>query len=309
MLDAQADGPASALLPPRLSRRAVMPESPNVLEVTAANFQQEVVEVSKTLPVVVDFWAPWCGPCRQLGPLLDKLASEFAGRLRVAKVNTEQAPDLAGAFGVSSIPYVVAVRDGQIVDEFVGLLPEPTLRAWIQRLLPSPLDDLLKKGKELEAADLAGAERTYREAMSLDARDDRAKVALTRVLLALGRDAESRAVIDELAARGYLEPEAEQVRSQLDLRAAAAEAGGVEEARRAAEAAPDDLSLRIKLADALAVAQRHQEAMDTLIDVIRQDRAGRGDEARQTMVKIFDMLGPQHPLVPEYRRKLATALY
>jgi putative thioredoxin len=286
-----------------------MPGVPNVVEVNAANFQTEVVEASKSVPVIVDFWAPWCGPCRQLGPLLDKLATEYAGRLRVAKVNTEESPDLAGAFRVSSIPYVVAVRDGQLVDEFVGLLPEAALREWVGRLLPSPLEELLKKGKELEGTDLAGAEAAYREAQGLDAKDDRPKVALARVLLALSRDAESRALIDELAARGFLEPEAEQVKSQLELRAAAAEAGGVEEARRAAEANPDDLGLRIKLADALAVGQRHQEAMDVLLDVIRRDRSGHGDAARQTMVRVFDLLGPQHPLVSEYRRKLATALY
>jgi len=286
-----------------------MPDSPNVLEVTAANFQDVVVQASKSTPVVIDFWAPWCGPCRQLGPLIEKLAGEFTGRVRVTKVNTQDNPDLAGAFGISSIPHVIAVRDGQIVDEFVGLLPEANLRAWFERLVPSEVDQLLAKGKELEPTDPAAAEQVYRHALAKSDKDDRPKVALARVLLVLGRDAESRSLIDELAARGYLEPEAEQVKSQLDLRAAAAEAGGVDEARRAAEAAPNDLGLRIRLADALAVAQQHQEAMDLLIDVIRADRSGRGDEARQSMVKIFDLLGPQHPLVSDYRRKLATALY
>ncbi|HEX6987638.1 MAG TPA: tetratricopeptide repeat protein [Planctomycetaceae bacterium] len=286
-----------------------MPDQPHAVDVTAANFQQEVVEASKSVPVVVDFWAAWCGPCRQLGPLLDRLAAEFAGRFRLVKVNTEEAPDLAGGFGVSSIPYVVAVRDGQIVDEFVGLLPEPALRAWIERLLPSPVDELLAKGKSLEESDPASAERTYREAAALAPQDDRAKIALARVLLAQNRDEESRSLVDELSARGFLEPEAEQIKSQLDLRAAASEAGGVEEARRAAEADPGDLSLKIRLADALAVSRRHEEAMNLLLDVIRADRSGHGDAARESMVKIFDLLGPQHPLVSEYRRKLATALY
>lgn len=289
--------------------RPAMPDSPNVIEVTSANFQQDVVEASKTVAVVVDLWAPWCGPCRQLGPLLEKLAAEYGGRVRLAKVNTEAAPDLAEAFRVSSIPHVVAIRDEQIVDEFVGLLPEPQLRAWFARLVPSPVDELLKRGRELEASDPAGAEAAYLEAMALDEKDDRPKVALARILVALGRDDESRSFIEGLAARGYLEPEAEQVKSQLDLRAAAAEAGGVEEARRASEASPGDLSLRIRLGDALAVSQRYEEAMDLLIEVIRTDRARHGDEARQSMVKIFDLLGPQSPLVSEYRRKLATALY
>ena len=286
-----------------------MPEQPNVVEVTSANFQQEVVEPSQTIPVVVDFWAPWCGPCRQLGPLLEKLAAEFDGRFRLAKVNTEVSADLAGAFGVSSIPFVVAVRDGQLVDQFVGLLPEPELRTWIERLLPSPADELLARGKELEASEPAAAEQIYREAVSLAPKDDRLKIALARVLLALGREEESRALINELAARGFLEPEAEQVKSQLDLRSAAAEAGGVEEARRALEAKPGDLSLKVRLADALAASQQQQQAMDLLLEVVRADRTGHGDEARASMVRIFDLLGPQHPLVSEYRRQLATALY
>lgn len=286
-----------------------MSDHPHVVDVTASNFEVEVVEASKSVPVIVDFWAPWCGPCRQLGPLLEKLASEFAGRLRLAKVNTEEAADLAGGFGVSSIPFVVAVRDGQIVDQFVGLLPETQLRAWIERLLPSAVDALLEEIKSLESTDPAAAEKKCREGIEADPADDRLKVALAHILLTLERDEESRSLIDELAARGFLEPEAEQIKSELDLRAGASEAGGLDEARRAVEADPSDLTLKIRLADVLVVHHKPQEAMDILLEVVRSDRVGYGDEARQTMVKIFDVLGAQHPLVSEYRRKLATALY
>ncbi|MBA3314765.1 MAG: thioredoxin [Planctomycetota bacterium] len=278
-------------------------------EITAENFQVEVVEASKSLPVIVDFWAPWCGPCRQLGPLLDKLASEFAGEIRIVKVNTEASPDLASGFGVSSIPYVVAVRDGQIVDEFVGLLPEPELRRWIEKLLPSPAEVLFKQGRELEEQDPAAATESYRNALTIEPGADRIKIALARALLAVERDAEAASLIEELATRGFLEPEAEQLKSQLELRAAAADTGGIDQARKAAAADPSNLSLQIRLADALAVGRQHQEALDLLLDVIRKDRTGYGDEARATMVKIFDLLGPQHELVSEYRRKLATALY
>lgn len=286
-----------------------MPDESRAVVVTAENFESAVVETSKTMPVIVDFWAPWCGPCRQLGPLLDKLAEEFAGRFRLAKVNTEEAPDLAAAFGVSSIPFVVALRDGQITDQFVGLLPEPQLREWITRQLPTPVDTLLAKGRELEANDAVGAESAYREAAALAPGDDRVRIALARVLLALDRDEEAATLIETLAARGYLEPEAETLQSQLALRAAAAETGGIEEAERAVADRPDDLELKIRLGDVLAVAGQHQRAMDVLLDVIRADRSGHGEAARESMVRIFDLLGPQNPLVSEYRRKLATALY
>jgi putative thioredoxin len=286
-----------------------MSDRSSALDVTAENFQTEVVEASKSLPVVVDFWASWCGPCRQLSPLLDKLATEFEGKVRVVKVNTETAPDLASGFGVSSIPYVVAVRDGQIVDEFVGLLPEPQLREWFERLQPSPAENLVRQGRELEKTNPAGAVPLYRQALELEPSADRIKIALARALLAADLDSGANDVVKELEARGFLEPEAEQIKSQLELRAAAADTGGVDQARKDAAADPSNLSLQIRLADALAVGRQHREALDLLLDVIRKDRAGFGDEARATMVRVFDLLGPQHELVSEYRRKLATALY
>lgn len=286
-----------------------MADSPPTIEVTSENFQTEVVEASKSVPVIVDFWAPWCGPCRQLGPLLDKIATERAGEVRVVKVNTETAPDLAAGFGVSSIPYVVAVRDGQIVDEFVGLLPEPALRSWVERLVPSPAQKLYQEGLTLEASDPQAAIERYRSSLEQEPHNDAARIALARTLVATNQDAEAASLIEALAARGFLEPEAEKVKSQLELRASAADAGGIEHAQRDAAADPSNPALQIRLADALAVGQRHQEALDILLDVIRNNHGSPRDEARATMVRIFDLLGPQHELVSDYRRKLATALY
>ncbi len=306
---AGTDRRASMCPPARIPQvPPLMSDLPHVIDVTSANFKTEIVAASQRTPVVVDFWAPWCGPCRQLGPLLETLAAEYAGKFLLAKVDTEASPDLAQAFGVSSIPYVVAVRDGKLVDGFVGLQSEPQLRAWLDRVLPSPVEELLAKGSEVEATDPAAAERLYREAEAIAPADDRVRLALCRTLAALGRNDEARAVLDALAARGYLEPEAEQLKSTLELRRGAAESGGVDEARRQAEANPSDAAAQIGYADALAVRDRPQEALNLLLDLIRRDPSAR-DPARETMVRIFDLLGPQHPLVSDYRRKLAAALY
>jgi putative thioredoxin len=268
-----------------------------------------VIRASIDRPVVVDFWAPWCGPCRQLTPVLEKLATELGGRFQLVKVNIDENPEVAEAFGVQSIPYVVALRDGRPVSEFVGVHPEEKLREWLNTLLPSKVEELIKKGRELEASDPKGALAAYREAAALDPDNDAIKIALARVLLKLNLDDESRKIIADLEARGYLEPEAEKVKSQLELRAAAAEAGPLDEARKAAAAAPADLNLQLKLADALAAVNRQEEALQILLDIIRKDKSGVGVEAKNTMVRIFDTLGAGSELVGTYRRKLATALY
>jgi putative thioredoxin len=259
--------------------------------------------------MVVDFWAPWCAPCRQLTPILEKLATEFNGRFQLVKVNIDENPEIAQAFAVQSIPYVVALRDQQVVSEFLGVHPEEKLREWLGSLLPSRAEELLKKGRELEASDAKGALAAYREAATLDAENPAIKIALARVLLKLNLDDESRKIIADLESRGFLEPEAEKVKSQLELRAAAAEAGPLDEARKAAAAAPGDFNRQVKLADALAVANKHEEALKILLDVIQKDKAGVGVEAKNTMIRIFDTLGAGSELVGTYRRKLATALY
>lgn len=283
--------------------------SPWVVDVTAASFEKTVIERSAELPVVVDFWAAWCGPCRQLGPVLETLADEYAGKFLLAKVDVDQQPELAGAFAVQSIPHVVAIRDRVLVDEFRGALPEPILRQWLDRLLPSPAEQLLKEAESLEPRDPPGAESRLRQALAVDERFDPARIALARVLLSQRRLEEARTLVAQLEGRGFLEPDAERVKSQLDIALAAAESGGVEQARRAVEAHPHDLSLRLPLADALASAGQHAEALELCLSVIQQDRSGVGVQAKETMLDILNLLDPASDLASEYRRKLASALY
>ena len=280
-----------------------------IIETTTDRFEQDVVERSKQNPVVVDFWAPWCEPCRQLAPLLEKLIEEQAGRVTLVKVNIDESPEIAQAVGVQSIPFVMALRDAQAVDHFMGVLPEPELRQWFKSILPSPTEELVKRGLEAEAQDPQTAESCFREAAELAPDDDSIRVHLVRVLLALKRDDECRSMVDELAKRGFLEPEVEAIRSQLELREAAEEAGSVLEARRAVETDPDDPSLKLKLADVLAVEGKHREALELCLAIVMHDRTGLRGEAKETMVKVFDMLGPSSELTSEFRRKLATALY
>jgi putative thioredoxin len=283
--------------------------SPYVSDVTTESFEQDVLVRSQTVPVVVDFWADSCQPCKQLAPILEKLAAEYAGKFHLAKVNIETAEQLAAHFQVSSIPYVLAFRDGQPVNEFQGLLPEESLREWLGTFLPSPAEEAIKAGLELESDDPQAAELKFREAAELDSSSDVIRIHLARVLLALKRDSESRQIIDCLEERGFLEPEAEKIKAELDIRAGAAEAGGVVEARKSVDANPANLSLQVKLADALVVDGRHEQALDICLQLVEQDKSGVGVEAKETMVKIFELLGPASELTGIYRRRLTTLLY
>jgi len=283
--------------------------SPWIVETSQETFQQDVIDRSADVPVVVDFWADWCQPCRLLGPVLEKLADEQRGKFVLVKANTEQMPDVAAAFGVSSIPAVFALRDGKVADQFLGLLPEQEIRAWLERLLPGEAENLAAEARLLEPIDPEAAEARYRDALELMPSEASVKVGLARMLLAQDRLEEGRQVIGELAAAGVLDAEGEQLQAELVIRLEGTKAGDVAQCRAAVEVHPDDLSLQLGLAKSLAAAGEHEEAMRICLDLIQRDRQGQGEPARELMVYVFHLLGPESEATAQYRRKLTMALY
>lgn len=280
-----------------------------IVDVSEASFESDVLARSHDLPVAVDFWAEWCAPCRSLAPLLEKLAIEYDGKFLLAKARVEDVQQAAMAFGVSSIPHVIALRDGKIVDEFVGVLPEPNLRAWLDRLLPTRAQQLVAEAAALAATDAAAAEARLREAIASGPNEPAAQIALAQLLLDAGRHDEAEAIVQELAERGFLEPEAERIRADLRLKQTGLQAGDVEQARSRAAAVPADKRLRHALAQALAAAGQFDEALDLCLQLVQQDRQGVGDAARQTMIDIFNVLGGDDERTMSYRRRLSAAMY
>lgn len=282
---------------------------PWIIEATDDSFERDVLERSAQLPVVVDFWAPWCGPCRALAPLLEQLAAEHAGRFLLAKVNVDECPLLASEFRVQSIPHVVAIRDRQLVDGFLGALPEKSLREWLARILPSEADRLVEEGRALAATDPDEAARRFRQALQHDPAHAGAKTFLARLLLQQERLEEAAALIDELEQRGYLEPEAQRLKADLELQRRAAATGGLAAARQACLEDPGNLAKRLQLAEALAAEREHREALDVCLDVIARDRGEWRGQARDVAVRILNLTDVDPELVADYRRKLASALY
>jgi putative thioredoxin len=283
--------------------------NPWIIQPTAETFEKDVIERSLQTPVILDFWATWCEPCKQLGPTLEKLAEEAQGKFILAKVDVDQNPEIAQWFGVQQIPVVFAIQGGQAVDQFMGNVPESQIREWLQQFQPSPLQVLLRDAVALEATSATEAEGKYREALELEKESPAAKIGLTRVLMAQHRDEEARALIKEMEARGFLEPEAQPVKAELEIRAAAMETGGVGAARAAVEAQPENLDLQIQLADTLAASHAYPEALEICLNLVKQHRATMGEKAKTTMVQIFQALGASSELAQQYRRKLSTALY
>lgn len=282
---------------------------PWIIQPTAESFEKDVIERSLQTPVIVDFWAPWCEPCKQLGPTLEKLAEEGQGKFLLAKIDVDQHPEIAQWFGVQQIPVVFAIQGGQAVDQFMGNIPEAQIREWLQQFQPTPMQLLLRDAAALEPTSATEAEAKFREALELEKDHPTAKIGLTRVLMAQHRDAEAQALIAEMEARGYLEPEAQPVKAELELRAAALEAGGVGAARAAVAAQPENLDLQIQLADTLAASHAYPEALEICLNLVKQHRATMGEKAKTTMVQIFQALGTSSELAQQYRRKLSTALY
>ncbi|HET6718543.1 MAG TPA: thioredoxin [Rhodocyclaceae bacterium] len=282
----------------------------HIADVTQQTFEQEVLAASYQQPVLVDFWAPWCGPCRTLTPLLEKLADGYQGRFRLAKINSDAEQPLASHYQVRSIPTVKAFVNGEMVNEFTGALSEGQLREFIDRLLPSLAEPLRAEAAELWAnGDREGALARLVEGSQLDPANEGVRLDAAEVLIALGRQDEAR----QLLAMEYLAEveRAQSMRAQLDLAASAVDAGQLRAMLERVTADPRDHAARIELAKALAANRRYEEAFDQLLESIMRDKTYNEGEARRTMLRLFEVVGA-HPesddLIRQYRRLLATAL-
>jgi putative thioredoxin len=280
------------------------------LNVTRDNFDEVVLQGSGQRPVLVDFWAPWCGPCRTLAPILDRIAAEYEGRLTLVKLNTEDEPELAGTYGVRSIPNCKVFVDGNVVDEFTGALPERAIRDFLAGALPSPAAPLVATAKALLAeGDPDAALTRLDDARALDAQDEDLLLTRIEALLGASRAADANALLGEIEASRRTVRDERRL-AALKARAVFAGDAGTDLATlaRQAAAAPADCAAKLAYARALAAGGDYERALAELLAIVRTDRKFGDDIGRKTMLTVFAALPGDGDLVRRYRRELAGAL-
>lgn len=275
----------------------------NVKDIDQTQFGSAVLQRSQEVPVIVDFWAEWCQPCKALGPILERVAADHAERVDLVKVDIDANPELASQFGVQSIPFVLAFKDGEPVANFTGALPEASVRAWVDQLLPTEMDLLAEQARDLAFdGDESAAEALYREVLDQVPDHQGAATSLASILIARGETDEALIVL------GRLPRTAEVEQLEAAARVTAAQGTDIGDLERRLATAPDDHALRIELGQALAARGEYEPALDQLLAVVRDGGEARED-ARQGMIDVFGLLGSEHPLTTSYRRALANALF
>jgi putative thioredoxin len=286
---------------------------------TDASFAADVLEASREVPVIVDFWAPWCGPCKQLGPALERAVRAERGAVKLVKIDTDKNPRFASQLGVQSIPAVYAFFQGRPVDGFVGAVPESSLKQFVKRLTqlggeaggPSPIEEALAMAKEaLAAGDAASAANIYTQILqhepeNVDAIAGLAKIALERKDLARVRE-----MLVKVPATAQNHPEIVAARAALELAEAGEKASGaIHEYEHRLASDPNDHAARLELASALFAAGKREEAIEHLLTLIKKDRAWNEEAARKQLVKFFEAMGPTDPLTIAARRRLSSILF
>ncbi len=278
-----------------------------------ATFVADVIEASNQVPVIVDFWAPWCGPCKQLGPMLEKIVSQAQGAVKLVKINIDDNQQIAQQLRIQSIPAVIAFQNGQPVDGFMGVQPESQVKAFVERLGgevgPLPVEQLIERGKQaLEAGDVQTAGAAFSQVMQAEPENEAAIAGLARCLLAGGQVDEAREVLAQ-APEDTKDNDIISARAALELAAVAEDAGDVGELRAAVTANPKDHQARFDLAQALNANGDRQGAVDELIAIVAANREWNDQAARKELLKYFEAYGPTDEITVSGRRQLSSILF
>ncbi len=274
-----------------------------MIEVNDENFYQQVIQKSKEIPIVVDFWAPWCQPCLMLGPILEKLEKEYQGKFILAKLNVEENREISSYFNIASIPSVKLFKDGKIIDEFVGLLPESQIRKFLKKVKPSEIEDIIKKGDQYyNLGKLQDAKKEYEKGLEMEPGDEQIKYKIGLILFKQNNLAEAKRYLKSIENQS----EAKKLLDIIYFKEIPSE--DTEKLKEKLNRNPDDLELRLNLANQYAKNGDYKEAMDEYLIILEKDKKYKDEVARKCMLRIFNILG-QNSLVEEYREKLARILF
>ncbi len=281
-----------------------------MIDATLSTFERDVLEASAEAPVLVDFWAPWCGPCKSLGPLLERLERDYGGRWRLVKVNSDTNPELTASFSVRSIPYCVAFVDGNPVAQFMGAQPEAYVRAFLDRLIPNPSETEHRAAQEaMTQGQVEIAEQHLKNAIALDPANDGARLAMIGLLLDRADDAGARAQFDILSSNAEQQSAYAAVRTRLEAAERAASLPPVESLIERIGSDESDLQARLDLAEIKIAERAFRPALEQLLQIVRLDRGFGDDIGRRKMLAVFEMAAEQPGLVDEYRSKLSAVLF
>lgn len=282
----------------------------HAVSVTASNFMADVVEASAQQPVLVDFWAPWCAPCRQLMPILDRLAAEYGGQLKLAKVNTDEEQALAQQLGVRSLPTVVLFKDRAVVEHFVGVVPESQIRELIARHVASAPESPLDRARALKSAgDFAGARAALEQVLASDSDSIDAQAELAEVRLLDGDVDGARADLERLRGSNPAHAGTKRLAALLEFSEVIAAYPDVRALKERASADPSNLELRHALAVHQLLGGEYESALGTWLDMLRNHRSFKDDLARRSLVLAFELIGDADPTVANTRREMAKALF